>query len=122
MARFIRAIQLRGRPSRSRWYETAAYRITKDLLYANAAVDSAFTKRQEAQIRWDSLASDPTEVFAALEHEARAAEWAARLVEPFAPLTARGYDAQARTAREFRKYPRSPCLPTPRRPMRTLRK
>ncbi len=84
--------------------ETAAYRIIKDLLYANAAVDSAFIKRLEAQIRWDSLASDPTEVFVALEREARTAECAARLVEPFDPLLAKGYDAEARMARAFRKY------------------
>lgn len=84
--------------------ETAAYRIIKDLLYATAAVDSAFTKRLEAQIRWDSLASDPTGVFAALEREARAAECGARLLEPFDPLIARGYDAQAAGARAFRKF------------------
>jgi hypothetical protein len=84
--------------------ETAAYRIIKDLLYANAAVDSAYIKRLEAQIRWDSLASDPTEVFASLEREARTAECAARLVEPFDPLIAKGYDGQARVARVFREY------------------
>ncbi len=81
--------------------ESRAYSIIRDLFHANGIVDEAFASRLEALSRIKEATAN---VFAAFEREARAAECAARIVEPYVSELASDYRAEAKRARASREF------------------
>ncbi len=81
--------------------ETAAYSAIRDLLDAENMVLGARVARYEKQ---NHLSASPTDFYVALEREARAAECAASLLEPYGTSLVSLYREVASSARRFREF------------------